>query len=122
MNIKLIAILALVLGSTVSNAECVGPEAPVLPDGGTSALQDMISGQQAVKTFQAANIEYMACLEKAFTAAEAAAKEGTDEEKKAATATYDQAVEAYNSAVSQEEEVAGQFNTEIREYKAANPG
>ena len=42
--------------------------------------------------------------------------------KDEATAAYNKAVEMYNAAVSAEEEVAGQFNTEIREYKAANPG
>jgi hypothetical protein len=65
----------------------------------------------------------MGCLEKEFTAAEAAVLEGTsDEDKEAAQATYQKAIDAYNAAVSKEEEVAGQFNTEIREYKAANPG
>jgi hypothetical protein len=46
----------------------------------------------------------------------------SDEEKAAAQETYQKGVDAYNAAVSKEEEVAGQFNTEIREYKAANPG
>jgi hypothetical protein len=31
-------------------------------------------------------------------------------------------VAAYNEAVSAEEALAGQFNTEIREFRAANPG
>jgi hypothetical protein len=121
MNIKLYLSLALVLGSTTSMAECVTPDAPTLPDGASSTMQDMIAGQTAVKTFQTANIAYMGCLEKVFTEAEAAGKRGTDEEKAAATAVYDKAINEYNSAVSKEEEVAGQFNIEIREYKAANP-
>ena len=45
-----------------------------------------------------------------------------ERERAAAKVAYDKAVETYNAAVSKEEEVAGQFNTEIREYKAANPG
>ena len=65
----------------------------------------------------------MGCLEKEFTAAEAPALESTSEDdKQAAQASYQEAVDAYNAAVSQEEEVAGQFNTQIREDKAANPG
>ena len=83
----------------------------------------MLAGQKAVKTFQAANVAYMKCLEEGFTAAEEVAKNGTtDEEKAAAQAEYTQGIDAYNDAVSKEEEVAGQFNVEIREYKAANPG
>ena len=62
-------------------------------------------------------------IPKSITAAEAAALESSSEDdKKAAQTTYQEAVDAYNAAVSQEEEIAGQFNTEIREYKAANPG
>ncbi|MEH6580601.1 MAG: hypothetical protein V7754_01605 [Halioglobus sp.] len=122
MNIKSVLTLSLVLGSPLGIAECVGPEAPSLPDGTSSTMQDMIAGQTAVKEFQAANIEYMGCLEKVIAAAEAAGQEGSDEDKAAAEAAFTEANNEYNSAVSKEEEVAGQFNTEIREYKAANPG
>lgn len=102
--------------------DCTAPEAPALPNGETSTMEDMLGGQKAVKAFQAANLEYMSCLETRFTAAQEAAKSGSDEEKSAAQATYTEAMDAYNAAVTKEEEVAGQFNAEIREYKAANPG
>jgi|TARA_B110000238_G_scaffold134477_1_gene144859 hypothetical protein len=121
MKIKTLATLALLMGSSVSMAECMMPEAPTLPQGATSTMEDMIAGQSTVKKFQADNIAYMGCLEKSFNEAEAASKKGTKEDKAAATAAYDNAVNEYNNAVSKEEEVAGQFNTEIREYKAANP-
>ena len=121
-SIKL-TVLSLALGSSMTLAgECVQPPAPTLPDGAKAAMEDMLAGQKAVKTFQAANLEYMGCLEKEFNAAEAAALEGSEEEKTTAQATYQKSVDAYNAAVSKEEEVAGQFDTEIREYKAANPG
>ena len=121
MSKNAIAALTLLLAGNMAMAECENPEKPTLPDGSSSTMQEMIAGQKAVKAFQAANIAYMGCLEAKFTAAEAASKEGSDEEKAAANATHDQALDAYNNAVSVEEEVAGQFNTEIREYKAANP-
>lgn len=116
-------VLGLVLVSPFSMAgDCTAPDAPQLPDGATSSMEQMLAGQKAVKAFQTVNLEYMACLEEDLKATEEAAKSASDEEKDTAQATYDQAVETYNSAVSKEEEVAGQFNTEIREYKAANPG
>ena len=117
-------VLALALGSSAGMAgDCSGPDTPSLPDGATASMEDMLAGQKAVKAYQAANLEYMGCLEKEFTAAEAAALESdSEDDKQAAQETYQKAVDAYNAAVSQEEEVAGQFNTEIREYKAANPG
>lgn len=121
MNSKIIATLVFVFGSAVSNAECNTPETPSLPAGDSASMEQMIAGQTAVKTFQAANIEYMSCLEKAFTEAAAEAKDATGDAKAAAQAEYDTAEAAYNNAVSKEEEVAGQFNSAIRAYKAANP-
>lgn len=110
--------LALALGSTsVLAADCDAPQAPELPDGATSNMEQMITGQKAVKSFQAANIEYMKCLEPAMTAAEAAVQAGDD----GAADDYKAAQETYNAAVSAEEAVAGEFNAAIREYKAANP-
>lgn len=118
-----LALLSLALGSSATFAgDCVAPDQPALPDGAKASMEDMLAGQKAVKAFQIDNLEYMACVEKEFTALEAATQEGSDEEKKAAQASYQKSVDEYNAAVSMEEEVAGQFNTEIREYKAANPG
>ncbi len=116
---SLLAVLA--LGSSMAMAECVQPETPSLPDGASATMDEMIAGQQAVKTFQAANLEYMGCLEGKFTAAKTEIESGKAEDPKALQAAYEQSIDAYNAAVSTEEEVAGQFNTEIREYRAANP-
>jgi hypothetical protein len=110
--------LALALGTMPAlAADCTAPESPTVPDGASSSMEDMLNGQKAVKAFQAANLEYMKCLEPSLAAAEAAVKAGEE----GADAAYQQAQETYNAAVSAEESVAGQFNTEIREYKAANP-
>lgn len=124
MNKFTIALAALSLGSAAAVADCTKPESPTLPDGASATMDDMLAGQKAVKTFQAANVEYMKCLEEVFTTAEAKVKEGGLAEDVLAETqqAYQEAVEAYNAAVSTEETVAGQFNTEIREYKAANPG
>jgi len=121
MNSKIIATLALVFGSAVSNAECITPEVPSLPAGDSASMEQMIAGQKAVKTFQAANLEYMSCLEKAFTEAAAVVKDSTGDAQAAAQAEYDTAESAYNNAVTKEEELAGQFNSAIRAFKAANP-
>ena len=110
--------LALALGSTSAfAADCEKPSAPQVPDGASSSMEQMLEGQKAVKTFQTANLEYMKCLEPMLTAAETQVQEGAE----GAAETYKEIEAKYNAAVSMEEEVAGQFNTEIREYKAANP-
>lgn len=120
-----ILLATLMLGSGAALAEdCSKPASPELPDGASASMEEMLAGQQAVKAFQTENLEYMDCLEKRFSAAKTAIEEGEVEGKealKAVQAEYSEAVDAYNKAVSTEEEVAGQFNTEIREYKAANP-
>ena len=122
MNLLKISTLSLILASTaVAADDCVNPGAPTMPDGASSTMEQMIAGQKEVKTFQAANIEYMDCLAARFAAAEAQSTEGSDDEKAAAKEIYDTSVDAYNAAVSAEEQVAGSFNTEIRAYKAANP-
>lgn len=109
---------ALLLSASAALAEdCSAPDVPTLPDGASATMEQMLEGQKAVKTFQAANLAYMQCLEPALSAAEMSAKEGAEGAEEA----YRSIEERYNAAVSLEEEVAGQFNTEIREYKAANP-
>lgn len=117
MNIIKNTALALALGSTSAlAADCEMPAAPALPDGASSSMEQMLEGQKAVKAFQAANLDYMKCLEPAMAAASAATEAGEE----GAAENYKALEEQYNGAVSVEEEVAGQFNTEIREYKAAN--
>lgn len=117
MNTIKYSALALALGSTsVLAADCEMPTAPSMPDGASSSMEQMLEGQKAVKTFQAANLDYMKCLEPQMAAATAAIEAGEE----GAADKYKALEEAYNGAVSVEEEVAGQFNTEIREYKAAN--
>ncbi len=118
------AALALALGSGYGIAdECAAPASPTLPDGAASTMEQMLEGQQMVKAFQAANADYMKCLEPGIESTKMAAQkaiekgEGADEAK----AAYEAAQNTYNAAVTAEEELAGQFNAEVREYKAANP-
>jgi hypothetical protein len=121
MNTIRLAIASLALcTASVHAQDCTAPEVPSLPDGGASTMEQMLEGQQAVKTFQEANLEYMNCLDPQISAA--AEKAQDEEASDADRAALQQLEEAYNAAVSKEEELAGQFNAEIREYKAANPG
>ena len=117
-NLKF-AVLGLALGSTVSMAQdCVAPDTPQIPEGDEASLEQMIAAQKAIKAFQGANLAYMGCLEPELNAAAEAATAGEEE----AARRYESIQEAYNAAVSAEEDVAGKFNAEIRDYKAANPG
>jgi hypothetical protein len=100
-------------------ADCEAPAVPSVPDGASATMEAMLEGQKAVKAFQAANLDFMNCLEPMIAkAAEAAKADGASEE---AVAAVKELEAKYNAAVSREEEVAGAFNTAIRAYKAANP-
>jgi hypothetical protein len=122
MNLIKITALGLFLGSTFALADdCTNPEAPAIPDGASATMDQMIGGQKAVKAFQAANIEYMACLEPGIAAAGEQLANASGDAKKAAKEAHEAKEAAYNAAVSVEESVAGDFNAAIRAYKTANP-
>jgi hypothetical protein len=122
MNLINVTALSLILGSSMASAaDCVNPDAPSIPDGASSTMEQMIDGQKAVKAFQATNIEYMSCLETRINEAEANTAETSGAEKEASQKLSTETSGAYNQAVSAEESVAGPFNAAVREYKAANP-
>ena len=106
--------------TAVADSGCTRPPRPLLPDGARATLDDMLAGQKAVKAFQAANRDYMKCLETRFTAVRANAEAPDAAVRALAQAEYGMAIDAYNAAVSAEEEIAGAFNIELREFKAAN--
>ena len=121
MNNFKFALFGLALTSSASFAgDCSIPDIPEVPDGASATMEQMLAGQSAVKAFQAANLEYMSCLDPMVSAAGEAAKasDATDESKAAAK----QLEEQYNTAVSIEEGIASQFNASLKAYKAANPG
>jgi len=118
-SIKL-ALIGLALASAASIAdECTAPTLPTLPDGATASLEQMLAGQKAVKDYQAANTEYRTCLEPQVSAAEVAAS--GDSPGPELQETLKQLNDEYNASVSKEEELAIMFNTELHEYKEANP-
>ena len=96
---------------------CDVPVAPPTPDGGSATLEDMIAAQAEVKAFQAANTEYLECVDDLMASERASVEEGD----KSAEERFALAAADYNAAVSREEQVAADFNTAIRAYKAANP-
>jgi hypothetical protein len=102
-----LALIGLVLGSTASIADdCTAPPSPTLPDGATATMEQMLAGQKAVKTYQAANADYIAAA--------------GDSPGPELTNTLAQLNEDYNASVSSEEQVANEFNEALRAYKKAN--
>lgn len=112
----------IMLPSTAALAQtCSQPNQPDMPDGAEASMEAMLTGQKAVKAFQASNMEYMQCLERKYSAAETRVKKSKDADVQAAARQeYKNSIDAYNAAVSAEEAVADAFNVALRAYKAAN--
>jgi len=116
-----LTLAGLALGSAASFAEeCTAPAVPVLPDGTTATLEQMLDGQAAVKAYQASNTAYRSCLEPLISDAEVAASGDSPPEE--VTEKLKALNEQYNASVSAEEGLANKFNTELKAYKTANPG
>ena len=96
---------------------CDAPVAPPSPDGDNSTLEEMIAAQGEVKAFQAANADYLECVDNQMSEEQASIDEGDESAKE----RYALAAADYNAAVSREEQVAASFNSAIKAYKAANP-
>ena len=110
-------LLAIAVLPYATTQACDVPVAPPTPDGGSATLEDMIAAQGEVRAFQAANEEYLKCVDDLMAAEKASVAEGD----KSAEERFAVAAADYNAAVSREEQVAADFNTAIRAYKAANP-
>jgi len=112
--------IAFSMPALAADEACVKPSRPEIPNGANASMEAMLAGQQAVKAFQSSNMKYMQCLEAKYLAAEAKAKIASDAgAKDAAKEDYSASINAYNAAVSAEEDVAGDFNVSLRAYKKA---
>ena len=108
--------LSLLLGGGAS-AECVYPKAPTkTPDGLTATQDEMVSGMQAVKDYNARVSEYLACLETEMNArVEAAGPNASPDQIAQIKAIHNK---RHNAAVEALEAHAAQFNEQVKAFKA----
>lgn len=118
--IKTFAATAFLAAAPAFAEDCSLPATPEMPDGGSATMEEMVAGQQAVKAFQTDVQAYRACVDTKIEGLKAAAAEGEADEE--AVEAYRAATEAYNNSVKAEEQLAEDFNSAVREFKAANPG
>ena len=111
-----LALSALTVLSAPVYAECPYPAAPAkIPDGATATMEEMLAGQKAVKEYDKAITDYVACIDKEL--ADSIAK-GGDQLKPEQKADM-QKVEAqkHNAAIDQEQSVADRFNEQVKVFK-----
>lgn len=108
--------LSLLLGGAAS-ADCVYPKAPTkTPDGLTATQDEMVSGMQAVKDYNARVTEYLECLDKEMNARiEAAGPNASPEQVAQIKAIHNK---RHNAAVEALEAHAAQFNEQVKAFKA----
>ena len=99
------------LASFSAFAACENPSMVSVPDGNTSTMDELLAAQTNVKAYMAAMEKYLACLNDEI---EAAGDDAPAEFKSLM-------VTRHNSAVTEMEAVAAQFNQQVQAYKAANP-
>ncbi len=106
----LISSLAIIAASNAFGA-CDFPREVTIPTGATATADEMVDGQSAVKTYMAEMEAYLQCLDD--EAAALGEEQQTDETKSLH-------VSRYNAAVDAMENVAAQFNEQVRAYKEIN--
>ena len=94
----------------VSDAPCIEPTQPIIPDGNVASKEELVVASKAVKTLQSELETYRNCL-----AGKSSAIVGEDE---AATTQKQAIIDRYNASVDLEEKVAGDFNVAISAFKS----
>ena len=106
--------LALITAAPIA-AACDYPTRANIPDGATASKDDMLAGQQSVKSYMAAMEEYLACIDQEEKITVAGMTELSEEEKAARDAAL---TKKHNAAVEEMELTAARFNEQVRAYKA----
>ena len=104
-----------------AQAECTYPQAPAaLPDGKTATEAEMVEGMKAVKAYDKAVNDYLACLdnEKQSTLTSM----GPDASKEQVQQINSIHSKKYNAAVQELEQRAANFNEQVRAYKNRSKG
>jgi hypothetical protein len=98
-------------------ADCPYPAAPAkIPDGATATMEEMIAGQKAVKEYDTAINQYVACIDKELQDSIAKAGDKLKPEQKADMEKVE--AQKHNAAIDQEQSVADRFNEQVKAFKA----
>jgi hypothetical protein len=102
-----------------AQAECVYPAAPSqLPDGKTATEPEMVEGMKAVKAYDKAVNDYLACLDTEKQAKlDSMGADAPKEQIQQINAIHSK---KYNAAVQELEQRAANFNEQVRAFKGRN--
>ena len=112
-NTNLIAALLIATFSSQAFAECDVPASPIIPDGNVASLDELVSAQKAMKSYQTNLGGYRDCLK--------ALEEGLDVEAEGSEEQTKMILTEYNASVDSEAAVAEEFNAAVRAFKTRQP-
>ncbi len=112
---KLIAATIFTAFSGQAFAECDMPASPIIPDGNVASLDELVSAQKAMKTYQTDLGTYRDCLK--------VMEEGLDPEAEAEESQEKakMIIDEYNASVDSEAAIAEEFNAAVRIFKTRQP-
>ncbi len=97
-------------------ADCSFPAAPTgLPDGNVATLAQMLAAQKTVQSYNHNMMAYLACIKKQND--QAIAKQSMKLTKKQVASLEAMEVKRHNAAVDQLQNVANEFNAQVRAYQ-----
>ncbi len=115
---KLTASLVLLFGMQTIFA-CDYPTRVLVPNGNTATKEEMLNGQQGVKTYVTEMEVYLECIiDEEKIARDALGNLESEREQE----REDMVNKKYNAAVDEMERLAAQFNAEVQAYNAQDKG
>lgn len=108
-SLRLMAIVVVTLIAAPAAAECVLPDSPEIPEGRTAGKDQMVAASKAIKVYQTGLVEYRTCIDGQVAAL---GEEPEASAKEVLTALYDDSIDL-------EEALATRFNSQVRDFKAA---
>ncbi len=117
MKIRLLSCLLLMGATSLAHAvDCTYPRAPSnVPDGGKATQEEMVTGMNQVKEYNALVTAYLACLDEKMNADLASA--GNDASADVVAQIKSINAKRHNAAIEALEAHAARFNEQVKAFK-----
>jgi hypothetical protein len=109
----------LIGSATIAMQSCALPGAPAVPNGTTASLSQMKIARNEFQAYDAATNSYVNCVDAAID--HIAHTTGSQSPQPEVEALRSFGMRAHNTAIDQETAYVGQFNEQLRAYKAKHP-
>ena len=104
--------------ATAAIEKCSLGSEPDIPDAATATLQQMEAARAAFQAYDAATNAHSKCVDDAI---DQVLKQFPQASSEVQTSVKVLGLEAHNTAISQEQRVADQLNTQVRAFRAKHP-